>query len=76
MIFKTEAIISELSECEYAKTRREIAGRLNSLVEGFSDVGNRQNITYGSNDMRLISEGMSILRGRTHRVLMIMDSAR
>jgi hypothetical protein len=76
MIFKTEAIISELSECEYAETRREIAGRLNSLVQGLSDIGNRQNIAYDPRNIKLISQGMSILQGRTHRVLRIMDSTR
>lgn len=76
MVLKTEAIISELSECEYANTRREVAGRLNSLVEGLSDIGIRRNIIYDSRKMKLLSRGMSILQGRTHRVLSIMDSTR
>ncbi|KAF4624276.1 hypothetical protein G7Y89_g13894 [Cudoniella acicularis] len=76
MVLKTEAIITALADGrEYSRTRRELAQRLNGVIQGLSDIGNRQIINYNSKENRLLTNGMSTLQKRTNRVLMIMDRA-
>ena len=71
---KTEAIASQLSECGYARTRREIAGKLREIIEGIQTAGKSEAIQYDDSGITHALGKLTRIEGRTHTVLMIMNA--
>lgn len=71
---KIEAIASQLSECGYARTRREIAGKLREIIEGIQTAGKSKAIQHDDGGITDALGKLTQIEGRTHTVLMIMSS--
>jgi len=69
--FKLEKVASDLMACEYAKTRRNIASRLEDIL---NNVTSRKSFQYDGPRMLGIQKGLRGIESRTSQVLLILDS--
>ena len=69
---KVQAIAADLSACEYAQTRKEIAGRLRVVLD---DVQLGQgNITYDNEMIMKVRQELGAVDEHTPKVLRILDA--
>ena len=70
---KVELIASELSECGYVRTRREIGEKLREILTDFQSVGKSRAIKFNNKAVAQALGKLLQIEGRTQNVLMIMD---
>lgn len=70
---KVELIASELSECGYVRTRREIGEKLRGILTDFQTVGKSRAIKFNNKGVAQALSRLLQIEGRTRNVLMIMD---
>lgn len=72
MSLKVRSIASELADCGYFRTRREIAAKLRDILEGFQKDDTKNGIAQA---VASIVSKLVEVEGRTRKVLMIMQAA-
>lgn len=74
MNMKVKYIASELADCGYARTRREIAEKLREIVEGFQVGSSNGRIAYDAHAVSNVVSELVSVEGRTRQVLAIMEA--
>ena len=72
---KINDIAMQLQSCEFARTRREIAGKLHGImtsIRSFGEAGAA--ITYDDSRIRHVKRGINGIENQSRRVLMILDA--
>lgn len=71
---KVTSIASELTDCGYARMRREIPGKLREIVQGFQIGRSNGRIAYNANAVSSVVSKLVSVEGRTRQVLGIMEA--
>lgn len=74
MTLKVKSIAAELADCGYARTRREIAGKLREIVGGFQTGGTKGRIAHDPKAICSVVSKLVSVEGRTRQVLRIMEA--
>lgn len=74
MTIKVKSIASELADCGYARTRREIAGKLREIVGGFQTSANKGRIAHDAKAVSSVVSKLVSVEGRTRQVMRIMEA--
>lgn len=74
MTMKVKSLASELAECGYTRTRREMAGKLREIVAGFQTGGSKGRIAHDAKAVSSIVNQLVFVEGRTRQVLGIMKA--